>query len=125
MITKEGGKMLGTLVALAIARMINLETFVWDMPTGVLRDVWLALSSQADRTDGEDCRLDRLWIRWHDNTIDTPMPLPAPPIILNTAPPPGTTHPSGVAVVQPPVVLPQSFHIPTTSVMDRVEYPTF
>ncbi|KAA8613306.1 hypothetical protein PtrSN002B_004175 [Pyrenophora tritici-repentis] len=38
MITKEGGKMLGTLVALAVARMINLETFVWDMPTGVLRD---------------------------------------------------------------------------------------
>ncbi|PVI06978.1 hypothetical protein DM02DRAFT_667116 [Periconia macrospinosa] len=125
MITKEGGKMLGTLVALAIARMINLETFVWDMPTGVLRDVWLALSSQADRTDGEDCRLDRLWIRWHDNTIDAPVPPPAPPLILNTAPPPGTTHPSGVGMVQPPVVLPQAFHTSTASAMDRVEYPTF
>lgn len=30
----EGGKMLGTLVALAIARMPNLESFTWSMPTG-------------------------------------------------------------------------------------------
>ncbi|CAI6338827.1 unnamed protein product [Periconia digitata] len=125
MITKEGGKMLGTLVALALARMINLETFIWDMPTGVLRDVWLALSSQADRTDGDTCRLDRLWIRWHDNTLDVPLPPPAPPMILNTAAPPGTTHPSGVGLVQPPVVLPQIFHAPSASAMDRVEYPTF
>jgi hypothetical protein len=128
MITKEGGKMLGTLVALAIARMVNLETFVWDMPTGVLRDVWLALSSQADRTDGEECRLDRLWIRWHDNTIDTPVPPPAPPIILNTVnvpPPPNTTHPSGVGAIQPPIVVQQSYQSPTASAMDRVEYPTF
>ncbi|KAF1956478.1 F-box domain-containing protein [Byssothecium circinans] len=127
MITKEGGKMLGTLVALAIARMINLETFIWDMPTGVLRDVWLALSSQADRTDGEECRLDRLWIRWHDNTIDAPVPPPAPPMILNNVvpPPPNTTHPSGVGAIQPPVAVPQPFQSPTTSAMDRVEYPTF
>ena len=34
MITKESGKMLGTLVALAVARMVNLETFVWDMQIG-------------------------------------------------------------------------------------------
>lgn len=34
LITKESGKMLGTLVALAVARMVHLETFVWDMPTG-------------------------------------------------------------------------------------------
>jgi hypothetical protein len=31
MITKESGKMLGTLVALAVARMVNLETFIWDV----------------------------------------------------------------------------------------------
>ncbi|KAK4967018.1 hypothetical protein LTR28_003037 [Elasticomyces elasticus] len=61
LITKEGGKMLGTLVALAVARMRSLETFVWDMPTGILRDVWLALSSLAERGDGQDCRLERLW----------------------------------------------------------------
>lgn len=128
MITKEGGKMLGTLVALAIARMVNLETFVWDMPTGVLRDVWLALSSLADRTDGEDCRLERLWIRWHDNSMDTPLPPPAPPMILNNVnvpPPPNTGHPSGIAAAQPSIALPQHFHTPVTSAIDRVEHPTF
>ncbi|KAJ1717281.1 hypothetical protein NYO67_556 [Aspergillus flavus] len=67
-VTKETGKMLGTLVALAIARMVNLESFIWDMPTGVLRDVWIALSSLADRP-GHDCRLERVWVRWHDNSM--------------------------------------------------------
>ncbi|KAF1843905.1 F-box domain-containing protein [Cucurbitaria berberidis CBS 394.84] len=128
MITKEGGKMLGTLVALAIARMINLETFVWDMPTGVLRDVWLALSSLAYRSDNEECRLERLWIRWHDNTIDAPMPPPAPPMILNNQnlpPPPNTTHPSGLGTVQPPVIVPQQYAPSSLSALDRVEHPTF
>ena len=68
LITKEGGKMLGTLVALALGRMRNLETFIWDMPTGVLRDVWLALGSLADREDGHECRLERVWVRWHNNS---------------------------------------------------------
>ncbi|KAL8724701.1 MAG: hypothetical protein Q9181_006709 [Wetmoreana brouardii] len=59
LIDRESGKMLGTLVALAVARMPNLETFVWDMPTGVLRDCWLALSSLG--------KLEKVWIRFHDN----------------------------------------------------------
>ena len=128
MITKEGGKMLGTLVALAVARMINLETFVWDMPTGVLRDVWLALSSLAHRSDGEECRLDRLWIRWHDNTIDAPVPPPAPPMILNNQnlpPPPNTTHPSGPGTVQAPIVVVPPYAPSSMSALDRVEHPTF
>lgn len=128
MITKEGGKMLGTLVALAIARMVNLETFVWDMPTGVLRDVWLALSSLAHRSDGEECRLDRLWIRWHDNTIDAPVPPPAPPMILNNQtlpPPPNTVHPSGLGTVQAPVVVVPPYAPASLSALDRVEHPTF
>jgi hypothetical protein len=128
MITKEGGKMLGTLVALAIARMINLETFVWDMPTGVLRDVWLALSSLAHRSDGDDCRLERLWIRWHDNTIDAPVPPPAPPMILNNVgvpPPPNATHPSGIGTVQPPAAIAQPYLPSNMSALDRVEHPTF
>lgn len=127
-ITKESGKMLGTLVALAVARMINLETFVWDMPTGVLRDVWLALSSLASRNDGEDCRLERLWIRWHDNTIDAPVPPPAPPMILNNTnlpAPPNTTHPSGPGSVPPPVIVPQPFPASSISALERVEHPTF
>jgi hypothetical protein len=59
--------MLGTLVALAVARMVNLEAFIWDMPTGVVREIWLALASLADRP-GHDCRLERIWVRWHDNS---------------------------------------------------------
>ncbi|KAL5370807.1 hypothetical protein PMIN04_009394 [Paraphaeosphaeria minitans] len=128
MVTKEGGKMLGTLVALAIARMVNLETFAWDMPTGVLRDVWLALSSLADRTDGDECRLERLWIRWHDNSIDAPVPPPAPPMILNNVnvpPPPPTGHPSAPVAVQPSLVVPQHFHAHVTPAIERVEHPTF
>ncbi|OJJ47999.1 hypothetical protein ASPZODRAFT_63428 [Penicilliopsis zonata CBS 506.65] len=81
-VTKETGKMLGTLVALAVVRMLNLETFIWDMPTGVLRDVWIALASLADRP-GHDCRLDTVWVRWHDNSENVLRslsngPLPAP-----------------------------------------------
>ncbi|GIJ99065.1 hypothetical protein Aspvir_001189 [Aspergillus viridinutans] len=72
-VTKETGKMLGTLVALAVARMVNLETFIWDMPTGVVRDVWMALSSLANRP-GRDCRLERVWVRWHDNTENAMRP---------------------------------------------------
>ncbi|KAL4791023.1 hypothetical protein BDV19DRAFT_371291 [Aspergillus venezuelensis] len=69
-VNKETGKMLGTLVALAVARMVNLETFIWDMPTGVVRDVWIALASLADRP-GHVCRLENVWIRWHDNSENT------------------------------------------------------
>ncbi|KAL4970690.1 uncharacterized protein BDV14DRAFT_161710 [Aspergillus stella-maris] len=69
-VNKETGKMLGTLVALAVARMVNLETFIWDMPTGVVRDVWIALASLADRL-GHECRLENVWIRWHDNSENT------------------------------------------------------
>ncbi|KAL5000360.1 hypothetical protein BDV10DRAFT_183426 [Aspergillus recurvatus] len=77
-VTKETGKMLGTLVALAVARMVNLETFIWDMPTGVVRDVWIALSSLADRP-GHECRLENVWIRWHDNSENTARTLPRVP----------------------------------------------
>ncbi|GAM34121.1 hypothetical protein TCE0_015r01493 [Talaromyces pinophilus] len=58
-ITKETGKLLGTLVALAVARMVNLESFIWDMPTGVMRDVFLALASLDARSDNQECRLER------------------------------------------------------------------
>lgn len=123
LISKEGGKMLGTLVALAIARMVNLESFVWDMPTGVLRDVWLALSSLADRTDGEDCRLERVWVRWHDNSLDAPTPPPAPPILTNVHA--ATTQPSGVGANHTPVAASAPFPTPATSAIERVEHPSF
>ncbi|KAI4109806.1 MAG: hypothetical protein LQ339_001590 [Xanthoria mediterranea] len=67
-IDKESGKMLGTLVALAVARMPSLETFVWDMPTGILRDCWLALESLSERQDTDKPPLEKVWVRFHDNS---------------------------------------------------------
>ena len=132
LITKEGGKMLGTLVALAVARMRNLETFIWDMPTGILRDVWLALSSLGDyEDDDQECRLERLWVRWHDNrfpigsessnsSAQPPAPLPAIP------PPPNVAHISGTAVSHMPhAALSVHQTVPSLPALDRVEHPTF
>ena len=115
LITKEGGKMLGTLVALAVGRMRNLEAFIWDMPTGVLRDVWMALASLGNRHDGQDCRLERVWVRWHDNQDQGPLASP---------PPPGTLP--GAQATNLPSILAGSatslFQIPA---YPRVEFPTF
>ncbi|KAF1812720.1 hypothetical protein P152DRAFT_347599 [Eremomyces bilateralis CBS 781.70] len=129
LITKECGKMLGTLVALAVARMRNLEAFIWDMPTGVLRDIWLALSSLADRNDGKDCRLERVWIRWHNNFPATG--LPPPPQVMNLPPPQNSSVPVGTGptqnalpVQQTPVPLAQASHN-YGYLDDLVEHPTF
>jgi hypothetical protein len=106
------------LVALAVARMRALETFVWDMPTGILRDVWLSLSSLGERDDGQPCRLEKVWVRWHDNTSAdgvNPVPPPPPPMNLNAIPP---------APLQPTMsggLLPQ-IH---PAALDRVEHPSF
>lgn len=59
--------MLGTLVANAIRRMNNLESFSWDMPTGVLPSVFAALGLLAHQP-GKKCKLNSVRIRWHDNT---------------------------------------------------------
>jgi hypothetical protein len=125
LVTKDGGKMLGTLVALAIARMPNLETFVWDMPTGVLRDVWLALSSLGDRRDGRESRLERVWVRWHDNQEITSgeghVPIPSLPSVVGASvgflvPPGNTTTFIG---------LPATPGYPQSPTLSRVEHPTF
>ena len=119
LISKEGGKMLGTLVALAVARMRSLETFVWDMPTGILRDVWLALSSLGDRDDDRPCRLEKVWVRWHDNSSsDANSPVPPPPTYQMHAFPPGS-------LTAAPSTLPQ-FQAPLhPATLDRVEHPSF
>ncbi|KAL7266738.1 hypothetical protein RUND412_010698 [Rhizina undulata] len=62
-INKEGGKMLGTLVYLAATKMEILETFSWDMPTGVLRDVFMALHDLES--------LKNVHVRFHDNRETT------------------------------------------------------
>ena len=66
LVTKESGKMLGTLVALSLARMPNLESFVWDMPTGILRDIWISLSSLGDY---QPSKLAKVWVRFHNNEL--------------------------------------------------------
>lgn len=127
LISKEGGKMLGTLVALAVARMRSLETFVWDMPTGILRDVWLALSSLADREDGEDCRLEKLWVRWHDNSanidhiqgkIQHVLPMGGNKLTVLTVPIHGTTQLTTIPIPG------QQQHTQSSS-LNRVEHPSF
>lgn len=118
LITKEGGKMLGTLVALAVARMRVLETFIWDMPTGILRDVWLALSSLGDREDGRPCRLEKIWVRWHDNSsADAAHPIPPPPPAMNISTIPPAPLQATVNFAGQPQIHPAAF--------DRVEHPSF
>ena len=118
--------MLGTLVALAIARMPNLETFVWDMPTGVLRDVWFALSSLGDRWDGEDPRLEKLWIRYHDNKSVAPSATVQQPVDLSPSvpqPPTNTVsfdhsgHSESTNDALPLTLLEKSYR--------NIEYPSF
>ncbi|MCJ1362715.1 hypothetical protein MMC16_001821 [Acarospora aff. strigata] len=124
LITKEGGKMLGTLVALAVARMPNLETFTWDMPTGILRDVWLALSSLWDQ---RICRLERVWVRWHDNRSLSGAP-PVPDSISQTHPPlpAGSTVPAAAAPSQTSTSGDSSTAADDLALsLKRVEHPTF
>lgn len=115
LITKEGGKMLGTLVALAVGRMRNLEAFIWDMPTGVLRDVWLALASLGNRDDGQECRLERVWVRWHDNQDQGPLASPPPP---GAGPGPQASNLPSILAGHATSL----FQIPP---YPRVEFPTF
>ncbi|KAI1261030.1 hypothetical protein F5Y18DRAFT_213562 [Xylariaceae sp. FL1019] len=75
---KEMGKMLGTLVAIAIEKMPHLEIFKWDMPTGVSSDTFTALASLQNE-DGHS-QLNTLWIRWHDNSQSTRNPSSRVPV---------------------------------------------
>ncbi|KAI0548997.1 hypothetical protein F4679DRAFT_548597 [Xylaria curta] len=82
LLTKESGKMLGTLVAVAVSKMVNLETFVWDMPTGVSSDVFMALSSHEDNRG--QTKLEKVWVRWHSSTTSS----------SSSASSPTATHPA-------------------------------
>ncbi|TRX97904.1 hypothetical protein FHL15_001114 [Xylaria flabelliformis] len=114
LITKESGKMLGTLVAVAVSKMVNLETFVWDMPTGVLSDVFMALSSHED--DQGQAKLEKVWIRWHNSsTTSSSSSASSPTTVLPTLNPPPPILPSI------PGALPQ----PKSYAQSCAEYPTF
>lgn len=125
LISKESGKMLGTLAANAIYKMKNLEAFVWDMPTGVLSDVFEALASLADQPDNE-CKLSRVWIRWHDNSELVSSGLENPHDIVN-----GTALvPQGSQLTPVGIMLPANAgHPPPRAPVSYSEYhcqyPTF
>ncbi|KAK4187971.1 hypothetical protein QBC35DRAFT_215547 [Podospora australis] len=126
MITKESGKMLGTLVAIAIAKMKNLETFTWDMPTGVLSDIFMALGSLAEQADNE-CKLNRVWVRWHDNSGEAPST--APPS-AGTIAPSAATVPTGSHLTAVGILIPDHANHPTPRAPVgysgyHCEYPTF
>ncbi|KAH7627597.1 hypothetical protein B0T09DRAFT_186721 [Sordaria sp. MPI-SDFR-AT-0083] len=74
-ITKPDGKMVNTLVASAVAKMTNLESFKWDMSTGVLSDNFMALASLSGWPNLESSKLKSVWIRWHDTSEVSPNPL--------------------------------------------------
>lgn len=122
LITKEAGKMLGTLVALSVARMPNLETFIWDMPTGILRDVWNSLAALGDCGTS---RLEKIWIRFHDNretfSEGTPQPIPIPQPTQNQI---GTT---ATTSTQPQTQDSTSIPVPTLlqNSYRRTEHPNF
>ncbi|KAL7629276.1 hypothetical protein AAE478_000796 [Parahypoxylon ruwenzoriense] len=129
MVTKESGKMLGTLVAIAVGKMVNLETFVWDMPTGVLSEVFMALASLQDHYPEGESKLEKVWVRWHDNSeiSDASSSISSP--IQPPPPPPLAVPPIGSTVTPVGNTLPPDFHLamiqPIKYSESRVEYPTF
>lgn len=128
MINKESGKMLGTLVALAVAKMVSLETFVWDMPTGVLSDVFMALASLPEQHANNECKLDRVWIRWHDNSESGASP--ASPnnglgSALISASVPGGSTLTPVGILLPDSASHPPPRGPVSYAEHPVEYPTF
>lgn len=132
LISRENGKLLGTLVAVAVAKMKNLETFVWDMPTGVLSDVFMALSSLGDQPDGE-CKLNSVRVRWHNSLVNlrvnehgSSVPPPTSTVIGAMTPPVpegGRMTPIGIMLFD--TAIPPPTHSPCTYANCGCEYPTF
>jgi hypothetical protein len=133
-IVEESGKLLGTLVSLAVSKMVNLEKFTWDMDSGLLSDVFMALSSLQDE-EGQS-KLQKVWIRLHDkSTSDTrsSSSSSSPTIGLPTHPPPPAAWPG--QQVNSKLATPIGNYISTdtdTAVPEprgyadlSVEYPTF
>ena len=68
---------------------------MWDMPTGILRDIWIALSSLGDY---QTPKLEKLWVRLHDNRAAL---LEAEITSTSTAPPPAQAPPGQGTVLAP------------------------
>ena len=68
---------------------------MWDMPTGILRDIWIALSSLGDY---QSPKLEKLWVRLHDNRAALS---DAELTQTNTAPQPAQATPGQVPALAP------------------------
>lgn len=124
LITKESGKMLGTLVAIAVSKMINLDTFIWDMPTGVLSDVFMALSSLED--DQGRAKLEKVWVRWHDRSAASPgSSTTSSPLTAHPPPQSLPTAPLGINVINHVTSVAGNATVPKSYAKSRTEYPTF
>ncbi|KAK7427677.1 hypothetical protein QQZ08_005783 [Neonectria magnoliae] len=133
-ISSEAGMMLNTLVALALPKMANLESFKWDMPTGVSSNVFMALAELEDDYPG---KLDEVWVRWHEEP-PTSSTSSSSPIFHNgqPPPPPGVPNPPPANPPSPPSSNPESLGSqPSLRPMSpdqrvayseaTVEYPTY
>lgn len=116
--------MLGTLVAIAVSKMVNLDTFVWDMPTGVLSDVFMALSSLED--DQGRAKLEKVWVRWHDSSAASPgSSTTSSPLTAHPPPQSLPTVPLGVTVINHMTSVADNATAPKSYAQSRTEYPTF
>lgn len=68
---------------------------MWDMPTGILRDIWIALSSLGDY---QSPKLEKLWVRLHDNRAALSE---VESTQTSTAPQPAQAIPSQAAALAP------------------------
>ncbi|KAI1735982.1 hypothetical protein F4680DRAFT_433764 [Xylaria scruposa] len=114
LLSKESGKMLGTLVAVAVSKMVNLETFVWDMPTGVPSDVFMALSSHEN--DRGQAKLEKVWVRWHSSTTSSSSSTSSPTATAPALNPPPPILPGMLGAIPPQ---------PKSYAESCAEYPTF
>lgn len=79
-----------------LTRSDHQESFVWDMPTGILRDIWISLSSLGDY---QSPKLEKLWVRLHDNRAA--LAEEAELTQTNTAPQPAQGAPSQTPALAP------------------------
>lgn len=118
-IKREGGKMLGTLSALAVARMPNLEKFKWDMPTGIVRDVWASLAYATTQ-------LETVWVRFHDNRLVTPGTGPSSiPLPVGQNPSSAAGAASQTSLLPPSSGTDESQATQLRSSYGRIEHPSF
>ncbi|KAI5466423.1 hypothetical protein BGZ63DRAFT_131184 [Mariannaea sp. PMI_226] len=130
-VSSEAGMMLNTLVAMALPKMVKLESFIWDMPTGVSSNVFMSLSCLEEDNPGI---LDGVWIRWHQDSPTTPSssssPIfhnvhvpPPPPHLAPQANPPSPPSSNPESLGSPAPLLNPYRRVPYRE--SSVEYPTY